>query len=181
MMTAKFPIHSSAPASFSTYLKSDSQGLEHGQLMIQHWCSVGLSSCLWRNGRHFEAQGTLQAFETNSPPNMLPIHSKCWRDTCVLCLTGDIMEQRAPGALKTTANIWVLVVCSTQHTIHTNSACTCSLAATPGSRRYSGAILWTYALTATVRFSSSLAQLLPGAALILVKMLVGEFPSCLSG
>ena len=34
--------------------------------------------------------------------------------------------------------------------------CSCSLAAEPGSRRYSGALLWTYAVTATLRFSSSL-------------------------
>ena len=46
--------------------------------------------------------------------------------------------------------------------------CTCSLA--PGSKRYSGAILWTSALTATVRFSSSLWLLSLG------NMLVG-FPS----
>ena len=34
----------------------------------------------------------------------------------------------------------------------------CSLGGAPGSRRYSGAILWTSALTATLKFSSSLAQ-----------------------
>ena len=37
-------------------------------------------------------------------------------------------------------------------------ACTCSLGAAPVSRRDSGSILWTSALTATLRFSFSLAQ-----------------------
>lgn len=36
------------------------------------------------------------------------------------------------------------------------SACTCSPGAAPGSRRYSGAILWTFALTASLMSSSSL-------------------------
>ena len=45
--------------------------------------------------------------------------------------------------------------CKTHHQPQ-HWACTCSLGAAPGSRRYSGAILWTSALTVSLRFSSSL-------------------------
>lgn len=34
-----------------------------------------------------------QSFKRNWSPTRLPIHTKCWRDTCVFCLTGGILEQ----------------------------------------------------------------------------------------
>ena len=80
-----------------------------------------------------------------------------YRDACVLGLTGGLLDQRVPGAQQTTqrpprACRGFLSTHSPSH----HSACTCSLAAAPGSRRCSGAVLWTPALTATLRFSSSL-------------------------
>ena len=80
-----------------------------------------------------------------------------YRDACVLGLTGGLLDQRVPGAQQTTqrpprACRGFLATHSPSH----HSACPCSLATAPGSRRCSGAVLWTPALTATLRFSSSL-------------------------
>ena len=80
-----------------------------------------------------------------------------YRDACVLGLTGGLLDQRVPGAQQTTqrpprACRGFLSTHSPSH----HSACPCSLATAPGSRRCSGAVLWTSALTATPRVSSSL-------------------------
>ena len=83
--------------------------------------------------------------------------SQCYRDACVLCLTRGVLDQTVPGAQEPTQR--PLGACCgflSTHSPSHHSACTCSLAAAPGSRRCSGAVLWTPALTATLRFSSSL-------------------------
>ena len=83
--------------------------------------------------------------------------SQCYRDACVLCLTGGVLDQTVPGAQEPTQR--PLGACCgflSTHSPSHHSACTCSLATAPGSRRCSGAVLWTPALTATLRFSSSL-------------------------
>ena len=83
--------------------------------------------------------------------------SQCYRDACVLCLTRGVLDQTVPGAQEPTQR--PLGACCgflSTHSPSHHSACTCSLATAPGSRRCSGAVLWTPALTATLRFSSSL-------------------------
>ena len=78
------------------------------------------------------------------------------RDTCVLSLTCGILGQIVPCAQEPEKYPGsCCMFCSIQHQPQ-HWACTCSLAAAPGSRRYSGAILWTPALIASLRFSSSL-------------------------
>lgn len=63
----------------------------------------------------------LSSFPTTLSPTSLEVLIKCWRDTCVLGLTGGILEQRGPGDWKPTQNFWVLAMGSTQNTINHNS------------------------------------------------------------
>ena len=53
---------SSTPLFLHIPKPTNGQGLENGQLPIQHRCSVGLGPCLWRNTRCSENQWILQAF-----------------------------------------------------------------------------------------------------------------------
>lgn len=62
IMPPKFHIHSPAPAPFSTYLNNWWSGASKWLGTVQHRCHEGLSSCIWRNTRHSEAQWILQAF-----------------------------------------------------------------------------------------------------------------------
>ena len=66
------------------------------------------------------------------------------------------MEERVLGAQKPTPNLWRLTVASAQHTINPTSEQAPAAWVLPESRRSSGAILWTSAQIATLRFSSSL-------------------------
>ena len=88
--------------------------------------------------------------------------SQCYRDACVLCLTRGVLDQTVPGAQEPTQR--PLGACCgflSTHSPSHHSACTCSLAAAPGSRRCSGAVLWTPALTATLRFPPLSASAAP--------------------
>ena len=83
--------------------------------------------------------------------------SESWRDTCVLCLTWGILEQRVPGTQETTKN--PLSTGRGFHSTHNQPhlrACTWSLGTAPGARRYSGIFVWTSSLTETLRISFSL-------------------------
>ena len=61
-------IHSLAPASLSQYLNPHQSGPWTWPVTIQHWCSVCLSSWIWRNTRHSKSQRIPQAFSTPHPP-----------------------------------------------------------------------------------------------------------------
>ena len=144
-------IHSSAPACIWIPKNSSCQ------LTIQNRCCVGPDSCLCRNTRHSDTQGSPQAFDSLCHQTRLPILIKCSRESSVLCLTGGILEQKETGAQKKKAQTSGSC-CGFHLTDHQPQlwAWTCRHGVSHGSSRYSGAIVWTSALTATLRLSSSL-------------------------
>lgn len=90
----------------------DALGPASCQLMGQGRCWVGLGAFLRMRARHPETHGVPRASILTAPPprspqkiTLLPMHTQGRRDSCVLGLTGGILEQRGPGAQHTTPNL----------------------------------------------------------------------------
>lgn len=114
-MPLKSPIHSSAPALLSPYLKPLQAGA--WKWSAHDSTRILCGSCLLPLEEHKAFQNPMNH---STILNTMPIHLKCWRDTYVLCLTWGILDQRVPGAQKKIPSLWVLAVGSAQNTINPN-------------------------------------------------------------
>ena len=124
------------------------------------------------------ASGEYKAFQNPGNPssilNTLPPNQAAYPYPMLKGhLTWGIWEQRVPGNQKATPNLWVLAVgYARKHHLPHLWACTWSLGAAPGSKRYFWCHLVESALTATLRFSSSLWLCSPRSALAFGNMLI---------
>ena len=141
----KVPIHSSAATVWNSHL------------VIQHMNCVGLGSYFWRNPRHPKTREYLK--NSKHTTTKLGYQSSLKKLKGHLCPLPEMRHLGAECPSCTENNHKCLSACwgflSTNHQSQL-CACNCSLAAAPGSRRYSGAQLLIPALTAILRFSSSL-------------------------
>ena len=179
-MPLKSPIHSAAPPSFSTYLNPP---------MVRGWKMASSrynTDALWVLAPAAGGtQGVLKTSEsfkhskhTATQPGCQST-SKCWRDTCVLCLTWGVLEQSIPGAQETTKKP-LGACCQFCSDHHQPQLWACTFRALELHLGPKGALahtcgIWSISNSQVLLISGSAV---PRAALVVCNILIG-FPSTL--
>ena len=154
MMPVKSPIHWSAPASLSTYLNPWQSVVwtwpDHDSTLML--CGYQLLSL--EEHKAFQNPVVASSIWNTLPPNQAANPQQMLKGHICPLSDGRHLGAESQVPIKKTQTFGA---CCGFHPTHHQTqfwAYTCSLRVAPGSRRFSGAILWICALTATLSFSS---------------------------